>query len=98
VNEPDISVEQNTNDPTLININIKMAHRSRNLVVIDPAKEQTHDWAEGYKKGVYKCTKCGMNKERMNSKEVDDSIASDYLTVADYNYTCDEMSVKDIIE
>jgi len=99
IDESKIQIEQDPNDPTTININLNMnvpVRRFHNYVVLDPAKDRTHTWAGSYKQGLYKCSTCGMHKLLVNSKDVDDSIVGSHITVADY--TCDEMSIKDIIE
>lgn len=101
IDESSVHCEQDSEDPTKMNITVKMnvpTRRMRDLVVMDPKKEETHSWKEHYKKGSAKCSRCGMSRVRMNSKEIDDSYADDFITLADYNYSCDEMSVKDIIE
>ncbi len=96
INSSDIEVNVDPKGPTKFNIDIKINYENTKAkVAIDPEKEKTHDWFAYYKEGVSYCKKCGMNRLKMNIRGVNRITE---ISLADYNLSCTEMDIKDVIE
>jgi len=98
--QPAVRVRSDPYDPTKfdikVNLNIPWASAEK-LVVMDPLNDVTHTWICGPKRGHFRCTKCHISKIRMDSIGIESANDSDII-LAQYDLSCDEVVIKDIIE
>lgn len=66
------------------------------MVFLNLEKDSTHNWKEHhYKKNNYVCIECNLKKIHIDTFT---NINDQPLVMADYDLSCDEMIIKDIIE
>lgn len=93
-----VNVKKDEYDPTIIRINTEITEidaswNTTDLVVMNPSNDATHSWISvPGRTGIFCCSRCKISKIEINNIEYSE------LILAQYDLSCDEGIVKDIIE
>lgn len=97
---PPIDITRNPHDPSGFHVKLKFNvpwEYAGDMVVMNPVNNVTHSWTHaGVMRGYLCCTRCHIHKLVIAETDIEFGLCSN--TIAQYDLSCDECIVKDIIE